>query len=356
MNFLIKDQGFSLVEVLIGAAGIGVVALALMNLTNNHAKNQANIEAKFSTQELKQIITNLFYDKAACTNTLAGSSIGSEINQLRNAANESVYVKNGVYGGNNLTISSLRTLDKNQPLSPNTRLVDLIVTFRKNKVITHQSNLAVTVPLKVTAPSASGVIVDCLSYDDKFVQKAGDVMSGALIATQLNATNNVTASGTVQGQRICTNGVCKVINDFVVSNQFCPPNQYLDGIQGAPRCRSFTFSCPPGQVIRAINSNGSVACAELIPPSCPAQTFSQDGITCTIPSVAHGQTSSCSGNQPGECKWGHYGDRGAGWGWKCKATGSVTYGGGSGGMYRCLESCRGDIVTITKLCFKGAWQ
>lgn len=355
MDVLKSNRGFSLIEVLIGAAGIGVVVLGLMNLTNQHAKNQANVEAKFSGQELKQIITNLFYDKVACTNTLAGSAIGSEVNQIRNPGNQAIYVKNQNYGSNNLTISSIRTIDKNQSLTPNTRLVDLIVTFQKTKLITNQTNLAIAIPLKVTASGPSAPIVDCLSYDDKFVQKAGDVMTGALITTQLNATNNITANGTVQGQMICTGANCKTMNDFVVSNKACPPNQYLNSVNGDIGCRSLTYSCPPGQAIRAI-SGGAVICVDLIPPGCPAQAFSKSGITCTIPAREHGQTASCSGSLPGDCKWGHYGDRGAGWGWRCQASGQVWFGGGNFAENMCRTYCKGPPITITKTCNKGTWQ
>ncbi|WPU63714.1 type IV pilus modification PilV family protein [Peredibacter starrii] len=358
MKFFRNERGLSFVEVLLGAAGIGVVALGLMNLTNQQAKNQANVEAKFSSQELKQIITNLFYDKVACTNTLGGSAIGAEVNALKNPANESIFVKGQKYGSNNLIISSLRTIDKNRPLTATTRQVDLLVTFQKAKAITNRSGLAIAIPLKVTASSAAGPIVDCLSYDDQFVQRAGDVMTGALTTTQLNVTNDVTASGAIQGQAICTSAGanCKNMNDFVLSNQGCPPNQYLDGVQGTPRCRTITYSCPTGQAIRAIAANGAVTCVDLIPPGCPAMAFTQSGQTCTVPGRDHGQTGSCSQSTPGECKWGKYDERGNGWGYKCKSNGFLALGDGSGAYYRCMEKCQGPTVTITKLCFKGAWQ
>ena len=357
MDVLKSNRGFSLVEVLLGAAGIGVVALGLMNLTNQQAKNQANVEAKHSGQELKQIITSLFYDKVACTNTMAGSAIGSELTQLKNSANEPIFIKDQKYGANDLTISSIHTVDKNKPVTTNARLVDLIVTFQKNKKITNQTNLAIAIPLKVTVNSPTGPIVDCLSYDDKFVQKAGDEMTGALITTQLNVTNNITAAGAVQGQRICTGTNCKLMTDFVVSSQACPANQFVYSVDGTIKCRALSFSCPPKQVIQAIGPNGQVTCADLIPPGCPAQAFSQGGITCTIAARAHGQSGSCSANRPGgECRRGHYGDGGSGHGWKCMTTNQIWHGSGNYAEDSCRKGCKGPLVTLTRLCHKGTWQ
>ena len=355
MQLFKNELGLSLIEVLLGAAGIGVVALGLMNLTNQQAKNQANVEAKHSSQELKQIITNLFFDKTACSNTLGGTTIGAQINQLKNPANEPIFIKDQKYGANDLTISSIHTVDKNNAVTANSRLVDLIVTFQKNKKITNQTNIAIAIPLKVTVNSPTGPIVDCSSYDDKFVQKSGDVMSGALITTQLNVTNNIAAAGTIQGQKICTGANCKSMTDFVVSNQACPENQYVYSVDGTIKCRALSFSCPPKQVIRAIGPNGAVTCVDLIPPGCPAQVFSRSGISCTIPARAHGQTGSCSNSLPGDCKWGHYGDRGAGWGWKCQASGQVWFGGGNYAEGQCRQYCKGPPITITKTCDKGTW-
>lgn len=315
-----NKSGFSLVEITIAIGLLAALSVGAMKVLTGMKKSSAFSEAKLSELEIRKNIAVILTDKVACQNTFSGISIGGVVNQVKDASGNNKFVVGEVYGNDNLLISTMRTSDKNQVESDGSRLVDLIVGLKKNKVTTNQNTVEVKIQLKVIAPSAIGNISSCFSETgnileqacdsqngiwlgslcslDLYVLRSGDTMTGSLSVPLLNSSGSIIAS------QICTGGSCKTISELALANRSCLSGTLQFGVKtdGTPNCRDVTCTsdkyfagldgagnkickkvpsgpCGANQYISSIDSNGTINCSALpvnAAVSCGAGNFIQD--------------------------------------------------------------------------------
>ncbi len=68
----LKKNGFSIAEVLVGLALIGIIAAAIIGVVTNVMKTQRGVQAKDHQRELTSIIRSFLANPTACTNTFVG--------------------------------------------------------------------------------------------------------------------------------------------------------------------------------------------------------------------------------------------------------------------------------------------
>nr|BDT27769.1 tail fiber domain-containing protein [Bacteriovorax sp. HI3] len=236
-NFVNNDEaGFSLVEVLIAAGIVGVVALATTKVIYNLQSASVVSESKIEELEIRRVITTTLASKEACTYSIGGRKIGDAITVIKNNVGGVLFESGKTYGNNTVLIEGIRTVDKNEVSSDGTKIIDLVVKMRKIKKLAKQEQgREVSIPLRISSPSGtSDIITDCFSNTEsliaeavkysclsgggnwnpntktcafpQYLLKAGDSMLGHLGGTTANFTGEVTAqtvtSPTVNGTNV----------------------------------------------------------------------------------------------------------------------------------------------------------
>lgn len=123
MKELTRNQrGFSLVELMVATGVLGMLALAVSQLTANQMKSSKTVEKKFEVTTVFEDIRTVLSDQESCTNTLAGRSAISTpagsivvINRWINSTATERFRANPVFasapkygGGANVRIHSFR--------------------------------------------------------------------------------------------------------------------------------------------------------------------------------------------------------------------------------------------------------
>ncbi len=358
MKIRLGHRGFSLLEVTIAGGLMGGLALLGASVTKNMFQEKTTSETKMEELEIRRQITTLLSDKAACSNTFTGLSIGGNLSSIKSSAGTVMFESGKSYGNGSLQIESMTTSDSGQTFADGTRSVKLTINLKKLKTITRQIKNPV-IPLRVKAASASAPISYCFadseqivitacqaasgiwsgttcSFDHLYVKKTGDTMTGNLTAPQFNGNVNATtgifsasltaALGTMAGKitspLFCTGGYCKAVGDIALSNQECPGGHVTTGVKAdatqncrtiqcpadyffagfdgssAPICRPFpTKTCPPNQYIADVNADGTVVC-RILPnngiSTCPSGETLQS-INAGIPTCVNIVRMACEG-------------------------------------------------------------
>lgn len=303
-KYLKNQRGLSLIEIIIATGLLAAMSVGVMKVISGAQKGNVVSEAKLEELEIKKNIAMILADKVACQKTFTGISIGSTLGQIKNSADNPIFEIDKVYGNNSLKIASMRTSDRNEVAADGSRVVDLVVGLKKNKVLTSQNIVEIKIQLKVIAPGSSGIISACFSATgnvleqacdsldgtwsgsictlDRYVLKSGDSMIGTLTVPLLNA------SGGIESNQICSGANCKTIPDLAIANLSCSMGTLQSGVNaaGSPICKDVnctsdkyfagldasgnkicqkvpTGPCGAGNYVSSINSNGDVICSSL---------------------------------------------------------------------------------------------
>lgn len=167
-----KQQGFSIVEMLIVFGLMGFAALAYVALQENASKGQKRVETKYDELEIKRLITSQLLDYRACQHTFVTEEhvLGSTVKTIKNQANIATpYTENAVIN-QNLKIISMKT----ENISPALGVIgihdaELVVHLKKLKVGTGDLNLRI--PLKMTV-DGSNKVLECFSDTNAIITTA----------------------------------------------------------------------------------------------------------------------------------------------------------------------------------------
>jgi hypothetical protein len=118
-HLLSSNQGFSLVQVMVSVGIMGGLALMMMTMMENQAKQQKTIELKSEQNDIKAIIKQVLANKDACDATFVSMAPGDEIFEIRTMADPSIapFAKTGVKFKNmNVYIKKIRLLSRQEEL------------------------------------------------------------------------------------------------------------------------------------------------------------------------------------------------------------------------------------------------
>lgn len=132
---LSKNNGFTLVEIIIALGLIGAASVGTMSIMKQLNKGQATSEAKVEEIELRRMMATNLTDKQACKNTFMGTRIGENINSIKNSGNNVLFEAGKVYGNGSIKLESLKIVDKGTIASDGTKDASLVIAFKKNKKI-----------------------------------------------------------------------------------------------------------------------------------------------------------------------------------------------------------------------------
>lgn len=113
MKFLKNNKGFGLIEVLIAAGLIAVVALGVATMLSNANKAQKGIQAKDMQREVMSEISSHLSDKTACLNSFGGSNPASTFTKtvIKDALNNAKYTVGSNHGSNLLQYKEFKIED-----------------------------------------------------------------------------------------------------------------------------------------------------------------------------------------------------------------------------------------------------
>lgn len=318
MNKL-DSKGFSLVEVLIAAGMLGVISLGVMKISENQTEVQKKAEVNFEINSISNVISQNLLNGDACGYTLGvGNSIGSGtiIPEIKSRNNTVLFNLTTPYGNNQVKINSMILNNLvTSGTGPKYGDVSLQVTFEKTSKVIHGNKIVIkSFPLKLEL-DASNNLIKCYSATENAIFSA-KVQSCASIKGVFNsATDMCDLSGYGTGVANSHNAAVSTQYLSEYDSQMLNPrfvNTTGDTMSGklqvnnviesnnsvcvSGKCRNFSVaSCSVGQVVKRINTDGSVQCATV---TCPdASTFFVGIDNTGNPICKAFPTNTCSANQ-----------------------------------------------------------
>jgi type II secretory pathway pseudopilin PulG len=257
-----NDKGFTLIQMLIGIALLGVMSMASLSLFTGMMKQAKSSESTAEFSKMHDDISTIVRNSDLCTAALKGITVGQSASEVRfnlPGSNRSIEAGKG-YGANwNLQSVSLSGVVPVAGAAPNMRqgLLTLNAFKQSDATATKRDEFYIYFTL-----DASNQIDSCLSSTDPEIVKANCAsLGGTSTGTNctlppVSAVNNCNALGGTYDNTKTPK--CQLKNP-------CAANEIFMGtIAGVPQCKSpdrvVASSCTPDQVL--ISSGGNVICVD----------------------------------------------------------------------------------------------
>ena len=249
MKFL-NQKGFTLTEVLIGAALMGGVALVTAKLMGDQANNQVYLKTLASISNAVSIVENNIQNPATCRGMFAGMSLNVSPRTLGTPSLDASVLSTVTSAGVNKTILGERDygdfkIDNNAILLQQSAIApsiaDLMITFTprsKSSFFASRSTITKKISFVVSKSSSTGLIAAC-----------GSVLGDA----------NVSAKKTF----------CASLGGAAV----------WDG-DPVNKCRLLSIKCPYGQVGTRLTSIGGIVCEDLASQVNLIDLFDTNSVNC----------------------------------------------------------------------------
>ncbi len=250
---IIRDKGFTLVEIVVAAGLISGLALVIMQMTRQQAVVQKRSEASFEISSISNTIVQNMLNNDACSNTLIVGEVisdGVELDQIVNRNGNPLFVKDSVYGNRQVKIKSLKLEDVVVSSGGGANQygeLNLVVELEKmNNIIKGNKVIKKKIPLMVEL-DASDSLVKCYSATENAVSTAveeacasngGELIDGSCIKTEVQMSD-----------AYCTNSK----NGFTRFNTVSKSLQYCDGTNWKETVG--TLDCVKVQQTSYINDN-----------------------------------------------------------------------------------------------------
>ncbi len=319
--FLKNNKGFSLVEVLIASGILGAMGLYLASFSKQAITMEKKSETSFEINSISSLITQSLLNKDSCLYTLGDGSVitnGKKISVIKNRKGDDIFNTSTKYGNNSVSINDIEVVDVNASGAPGENKygeIKLQVTFlRTSKLIQGSKTTRRSFPVSVEL-DASNKLVSCFSSTENSVvtakEEACNNIGGIFDKTtdkcdlkpyhsgEIGSDNVAVSSNYLFGyhQDVLNSNFVNVEGDtmtgkLIVENDVQTKTQIC--VNG--RCRNFDKSlCPTGQVVKEINENGTVTCANV---TCPDPNTFYVGIDGSGNSICKAfPTNTCSTNQ-----------------------------------------------------------
>ena len=315
-------KGFSLAEVMVAAGLIGGLSLALLQMTKTQGEVQKRSEVSFEITSMSSAIAQNLLNSDACTATFVAGTVvadGLIIPDIKNRRGDILYNTGTVYGNNQLQINqiTLTNLVLGVGAGPNQYgEVNLDITFEKlSRLIKGNKIITKSFPVKLEVDGAGG-LVKCYSATENAIATAKDQSCSSIGGVFNPATDNCNLSSHNVASPLSNSDAVSTqsLNDYVIGVldpkyvntsgdimtgklQVNAPIESDTEISLNGNCRT-TFaqqSCPTGQVVRSVNTDGSVVCGNV---TCPDSNTFYVGVNASGNPICKGfPTNTCSTNQ-----------------------------------------------------------
>ncbi len=117
LKTLMRQRGFSLVQVMVAVGLMGGLALTMMKMMENQTKQQKTMELKAEQGDMANMMRQVLNNKVSCEATFLGFSPGNQINQIRINSDKSLppFAETGVKFKNfNVYIKSMYILTRQE--------------------------------------------------------------------------------------------------------------------------------------------------------------------------------------------------------------------------------------------------
>jgi prepilin-type N-terminal cleavage/methylation domain-containing protein len=271
-NKFLGFDGFSLVEVLVAAALLGVLAMAIIQQMQIVDKSKRDISERAIINNLIDKLSVELARQETCTANFGGLNItNSSITASIKAADGSEIIKVGnSYGGKSLaadpsmsaananliTVAQIAT--KPNPTNANELL--LVVTFNKKSIF--EDLPSIELPLNYIAETSNPLLIKHCFNDI-----TTSIVSAVRLACKGNAVKYQSPADFPPYGRCVSDSIQTVCGtgEFLKKIQIDPATKKLKGT-----CTPIAVtSCPANKVITGFNSDGTVNCGDPL-PSCPA--------------------------------------------------------------------------------------
>lgn len=193
----LDNKGFTLVEILVAAGLMGILAVVMMNIFKQQTFSQKKTEAGFELSTLQQSINTTLLNAQACTNTLTVipniAVPNLTLTQIRDQANN-VQFQTGVSYGNLVEIETIRLVNVVYPTAsvPTKRYgtLDIQFNFKKTSKVLENTNINSRTNFKVNIETdLAGRVTNCYSALENAVDTAKVESCQAIGGTFDTATN-----------------------------------------------------------------------------------------------------------------------------------------------------------------------
>ncbi|MBT7610564.1 MAG: prepilin-type N-terminal cleavage/methylation domain-containing protein [Bacteriovoracaceae bacterium] len=215
------QSGFSLVEVMIAAGMLGVVSLAVMQMTTNMHKSTKSIEQQSSSMDLLTLTQGILSDEVSCANTLTGitlSAVGGDVAEIQDKLGNAIISNGTVFAAGTpgaLSVTGIkirgfstapqnpRVYDTNSPrrqdyndavgVPHHMGPADIEITLRKSSDVTDtdqeiqrrtlgQATKIIRVGINVVT-STGFVIESCFGDQDRYILASCNSLNGKIDGT-----------------------------------------------------------------------------------------------------------------------------------------------------------------------------
>lgn len=269
-----RQAGFTLMEVMVGAALISVLGLAIISQTNLISTSKREADQNAIINGLNDRLIVELSKRSTCTlpanfggKTMPVSGTPTNITSVANSEGAVIVASNASYGakvsGNSLTASNVNSVTTGQiqlKASSNSNEVILSVPFRRKKgfgAVTWGTTSTIEIPLTVEKNGAT--IASC--YNDI----TNSITSAIRLSCMGNSSRFILRPDTAtypSYAAFSAYGVC----EHKVQTTSCPTGQYIKRIEVDANnriiysCSSISNACPANQIITGFNADGSVIC------------------------------------------------------------------------------------------------
>lgn len=168
----LHQDGFSLIQIMVAAALMGVMAYLGMMQFENLTKQNKSVEITSGINAVSTDIQAILADNASCDQTMAGKTVGSPISEIfyRNKQLGTNIVKyrsgNGPQGSEDFYI------EKFELIQDSSSSIFLKVDFISKKEIYGSQKKSRSIPIKVASFNADGTIKSCYSDQENTISTA----------------------------------------------------------------------------------------------------------------------------------------------------------------------------------------
>jgi prepilin-type N-terminal cleavage/methylation domain-containing protein len=268
-----SQGGFTLLEIMVGIALLGVLSLVIIDQSNQASQNKRESDQNAIITTLNDRILVELSKRSTCTANFAtkNTSPTSNITDIKDSEGNVIVASNTPYGakvgGNSLSSANANAvqvgqitigpsvryniLGIQQETNPNEIVVSIPFTRKKGVNILFWSK-PTTLTMPITVEQTGGAITSCYN----------DITNSITSAIRMSCTGN-SSKFTLHPAGIYNEyGIC----EHNVLGTSCPAGQYLKKLQTAGgeisfTCASISIACPTNQVLTGFAANGSAVCA-----------------------------------------------------------------------------------------------
>lgn len=247
-----KDQnGFSIMQVIVGAGMLGGLALGFLKMSEMQTQSVTQFGVRTEANETFQRASSLLADSNVCTESILQNNIGDDDFKIYSSDGSRVLMESGDKFNNIIEVFNIRSEEDSPPDDyPGWGQISLHFSMRSlNPSLSHRT-LTREKPLRVRYDENQD-IVSCHGIDE------------SVIITAMSEMCRLLGGEYVESPESCTLSTeCDEEEEETATSLYCLAER-LNALKGEIDVRD--QSCAPGQYVTGISATGGVECA--FPPT-----------------------------------------------------------------------------------------